>query len=516
MTRPLFASLLVLTVVVPGRGQNSPGTEHWVAFMENLSLQFNNAPSFHLVISSETDAAGQVVVPATGLAIPFSVQAFQDEVIDLPQNIYYAAGDEAYYDFGLRVESDEPVNVHAYHDRLYFSEATLILPTGMLGDEYLILAHDDDFSTSPSEFVVLATVDGTDVEITPSVMTASFRPPGLPFTITLDEGQSYQTQAYEDLSGTRVHSTDPSKPIAVFSGARQARVNCTIGGADDHLYNQLLPLSQWGRDYLVVPYLMRGPVHVHAMAGLSSATVNAGGVSYALQAGESVELNITVPTRITGTADFAIGQFNDSQDCNGASGDPAFLFLPPLDFRDYRMIWNARTGDGTPEHYVNVLMPSGDGADPIFLDGVDVSDEFMPVPNVSGFWFAQIPVSEGHHDLQCNKPVQAVGYGFGEYNSYSYSLGFENGLSTALNDYSKAPMARDLVVAAGSPWQPGWHCSGQEELRILDTGARLVMRDLITDQPCIALPLGPGLYLYERWGAGVRIGSGRLLIVGLD
>ncbi len=81
----LFA--IILTVQLPVNGQNSPGTEHWVAFMENLDLQFNNAPSFHLVISSEYDATGQVVVPATGYTIPFSIPAGADTVIDLPQNI---------------------------------------------------------------------------------------------------------------------------------------------------------------------------------------------------------------------------------------------------------------------------------------------------------------------------------------------------------------------------------------------------------------------------------------------
>ncbi len=511
----MYRSLALCFIAVFGlraAAQNSPGTELWVAFMENLDLQWNNTPSFHLVISSEHDATGQVVVPASGFVIPFSVAAYDDLVLTLPQNIYYAAGDESVFDFGLRVEADMPVSVHAYHDRVYFSEAALILPTPMLGSDYLIVAHDDDFGSSPSEFVVLATEDGTQVEITPSVVTVGFRPPGVPFLVDLNAGQSFQLQAFGDLTGTRVRSLDTAKPVAVFSGARQARINCTVGGADDHLYNQLTPLEQWGRDYLVVPYRLRGAVHVHVVAGLQAATVNVGNNTYSLSPGQFVELDLATPTRITANADIAVGQFNDSQACNGASGDPCFLFLPPLDFRDYRMIWNARDGDGTPDHNVNIVMASGATADPIFLDGVDVSGFFSPVPNVSGHWYAQLGIASGHHDLQCNKPVQAVAYGFGEYNSYSYSLGYEGDVSTGTPETLPASSHHDLVVIAGQALNLG-SSAADEDLRIYDTRGRMVHRSTLRGAS-ITLPMGEGLYVYERWSQGARISRGRLMVVG--
>lgn len=507
-TLPLLACLLCPPVLA----QNSPGTELWVAFMENLDLQFNNAPSFHLVISSEQDATGEVVVPATGFAIPFSVTAFEDLVLTLPQNIYYAEGDEAFFDFGLRVSADVPVSVYAYHDRMYFSEASLILPTTMLGSDYIVVAHDDDSDISPSEFVVLATVDGTEVEITPSVVTSSFRPPGMPFMMTLDAGQSLQIQAYQDLTGSRVRSLDPLEPIAVFCGARQARVNCPAGGADDHLYNQIAPLDDWGRDYIVVPYRLRGPVHVHVVAGLEPATVNVNGVAYALVPGAFVELDVSVPTRITSTADIAVGQFNDSQTCNnGGSGDPSFLFLPPLDHRDHRVIWNARTGDGTPDHHVNIVMPASESADPIYLDGTDVSDQFEQVPNTSGFWYAQIPIAAGHHDIQCGKPIQAVAYGFGEYNSYSFSLGYEGNVTTNVPSQPPAVDHTAFILTAGQAWNPGWNGPDQD-LRIHDASGRIVHRATMRGGAGLVLPLGEGLYYFERWVLGERLGSGRLFV----
>ena len=157
------------------------GTAHWVTFMENLDLQFNTPPYFELVISSETFTMGEVLFPSTGYSIPFSVEAMQDTVITLPTNVYYGLGDEAVFEHGMMVTSDDPVSVYAYHHRLYFSEAAMILPEERLGTDYVVLAHEDDLYGHPSEFVVLATRDSTTVSITPSVLTAGFRPPGVPF-----------------------------------------------------------------------------------------------------------------------------------------------------------------------------------------------------------------------------------------------------------------------------------------------------------------------------------------------
>lgn len=123
------------------------------------------------------------------------------------------------------------------------------------------------------------------------------RPPGVPFTVELDAGQSLQIQAYQDLSGTRVRSTTPEKPIAVFAGARQAQVNCIDGGADDHLYNQVYPLQLWARDHFVVPYLGRGGDHVHVVAA-GGANVNAGGLLFTLAPGGTAALDVVVPTRL--------------------------------------------------------------------------------------------------------------------------------------------------------------------------------------------------------------------------
>jgi hypothetical protein len=507
------ASVILSCSVLFVSAQTSTGTEHWVTFMENLDLQFNEPPSFHLVVSGEFPAVGQVEFPSTGFNIPFTITGGTELVIDLPTNSYYAEGDEATFDHGMRVTSNAPISVYAYHDRQYFSEASLILPRSMLGSHYTVLAREDDLSFSPSEFVVLATEDDTEVEITPHVLTVGFRPPGVPFTVMLNEGQSIQIQAFEDLSGSLVRSLDPEKPVAVFAGARQAKVNCVSGGADDHLYNQLFPADRWGQDFIVVPYLGRNGDQVRVVAALDGTQVSVGSSSYSLDAGEVTTFNATTPIRIFASGPIAVGQFNDSQTCNNATGDPAFLFVPPIDHTDRRVIWNSRDSDGTPEHFVNIHISAIAGLEAILLDGNDISPFFQPVPNVNGYWYVQRAISEGTHELVSNKPFQAVAYSFGEYNSCTFALGFERDVSTGWNEGGQPIHRLDQFAIQNQGWTPNWDSKGQEELRIMDLSGRTFIQIHYTAYSAIDLGrLGTGVYLYERNANGEPLGTGRLLV----
>ena len=506
--------------LLPVHAQTTYGTEHWVTYMDNLALPFNGPPSFHLVISSETGSEGTVTVPATGFSIPFSVEAGSDEVVTLPTNVYYAVGDEAIFNFGIRVNSDLPVRVHAFHDRAFFSGATLVLPTTALGTDHLVLARPDDGGASPSQLVVLATQGSTVVEITPSALTVNFRPPNVPFTITLNAGQSFQLQSFSDLSGTRVRSLDESKPIALFAGARQAQVNCTLGGADDHLYEQVYPLSLWGREYLVVPFKDRGGDEVRIMAGPLPASVTVGSQNFELDPGEVVAVNVAAPLLIQGNATVAVGQFNDSQECNnGANGDPNYIFLHAAPLRDERFLWNARNSGGPTLsgvanlHFVNVAVQQNGNVTGMFLDGTDISSQFMAFPNLPNWWYAQLSVAAGSHELVSDKPFQATAYGMGFFNSYGYALGFDNELPTGLNDGPSRPARSATLLAANSHWTPNWALSGQGSVVVRDLRGAIVRELLVQVSGTVDLSgIAPGAYLAEGWSDRERIAVVRLVI----
>lgn len=486
-----IAVMAVNALAPQGAAQAQPlssGTALWVTFMENLDLQFNTPPYFELVISSDVSTQGEVQVPYTGFAIPFTVQAQDDTVITLPTNIYYPQGDEAIFNFGLRVVADDPVSVYAYHHRLYFSEACMALPAERLGAEYLVLAHEDAVATQPSSFAVLATMDSTVVEVVPSVLTVGFRPPGVPYTVLLNAGQVFQQQAFGDLSGSRVRSSDALKPIAVFAGAKQARVNCALS-ADDHLFQQVEPLSGWGRIFRIVPFLGRGGDELRVLASVDGTTVElTGQAPVVVDSGEVASFFAAVPLTVQSSAPVAVGQFNDSQSCNPAMGDPCYLWVHPFDRTDQRVIWTALTGAGTPYHYVNIVAQGEAGPPVVLLDAVDISAQLQPMAGVSGVFWGQFPVSAGLHRVESAQGFQAWAYGMGDYNSYAFPLG-----------YGTADLTTSMSTENGSGSAPG---------------AWVLAPGTVLDRTLAGLPPQDALVLHDATGRVVRrIGPGEVLRV---
>jgi hypothetical protein len=485
------------------------GTEHWVTFMENLDLMFNGDPTFYVVISSDYNTQGEVLIPAINWGVPFTVTAGHAIELPLPQNIYYGLGDEAIFDFGLKVIADDPVSVYAYHNRVYFSEASIALPVGRLSDDYLVLAHQDDSGSDPSEFVVMATQDSTVVEITPSELTISFRPPDVPYTVTLNAGQTYQQQAHADLTGSRVRSLDASKPIAVFSGARQANVGCGLG-ADDHLYNQTLPVSEWGTQFIVVPFKNRGGDEFRIMSATDGNMVTVGnGTPVQVDAGQFLEVMLSAATRITASNMITVGQFNESQGCNPQPGDPCFLWNLPMQRKDHRLIWRSLNSMGTIEHYLNAVTSGSAQTPEVILDGVNISNSFSPVPTAPGNYYAQVTITEGEHVLECSAGIWATTYSFGDYNSVSYALGYEDlEIGTSVQDQAPSVASITSVIQQGDLLP----------VNIAPANANAVLYDHSGREVLIArsgevIDVSPGLYVYRVIGSnGDLQRTGRLLV----
>ena len=268
----LLASTLAFVAPLNAQTGTSRGTTFWLTYLENLELGSNGNPYLYLVVSSEVATQGELQVPATGDAFPFTVDAMQSTVVFVPSLYLYPIGAETYYANGLRLVSDDPVTVHAYHHRVYLSDASLMLPREQLGTEYFVLAQIDVSQTAPSQFGVMATVDGTEVEITPSVITASLRPAGVPFIVTLDAGEVFQLQAFSDMTGSRVRSLDPPGPWPCSPAASTATRAALV--ADDHFYTQMMPASNWGSQFALVPYLDRGGDNFKFLAIEDGTTIN--------------------------------------------------------------------------------------------------------------------------------------------------------------------------------------------------------------------------------------------------
>ena len=134
--------------------------------------------------------------------------------------------------------------------------------------------------------------------ITPSA-ESSGHPAGVPYTVTLNRGQTYQlihSRDGGDLSGTVVTSTHP---VGVFGGHALAFIP-NEHRAGDHLVEQLLPTQAWGRQFFTAPLATRQNGDTfRVIASEDGTVVSVGGAVVAtLDRGEVHEQVITGATEI--------------------------------------------------------------------------------------------------------------------------------------------------------------------------------------------------------------------------
>ena len=167
---------------------------------------------------------------------------------------------------GYRIESDLPVTAYQYNpldnsNPVYSNDASLLFPTHVLDTDYTAITGDALWMVNANggAFVTaVATEDDTLVTFYPPGGVTMY--PGNNVAV-LARGETYTMMSNDvaaiwqedagqgNLSGLRVES---NKPIAVFSGnvcsyEPTPHQYCCC----DHLEHQMLPLSAWGKAYIV-------------------------------------------------------------------------------------------------------------------------------------------------------------------------------------------------------------------------------------------------------------------------
>lgn len=443
-----FYAILLLFIPLFTQAQTSTkGTEFWLGFMENLDLAWNNNPTFFIQVYGEASGTGTFSAPANpGLEFTFTYDAGEIEKIQLPLGVLYALGTEEVRNFGFRITTDTPVIMQGLHARAYFSEATMLLPRGLLGSRYRAAAVTDFDLTGGSyaSFVVIATEDSTMIEITPSALTLGFRPANVPFSIALNAGESYQVQAVGDLSGTLIEAAD-GKKIAVFGGARQANVYCL--GADSHVWDQMYPYELLGKQYVLIPYKAPEKAMVKIMAVEDNTQIMLGNtVTATLQTGEAYVYELTTPIVLNSSDRVQTALIHPSGDCAPGSGynfvpngDPNMLILAPTNYKTYATkFWLDSIFYAAPiqRHFVTLVATSENPN--VILDGVNIGGSFAGISG-TGYYYAEAELATGEHELIAEDGVIAYAYGFADYDAYTYHLGFETlfaPLSFDKSDYS--------------------------------------------------------------------------------
>lgn len=412
-------------------GQTQPlasgGKEFWVGFMQNAY----GAQSLRLSIAAPAGAAGTVSMPLSGWSTGFTIAANGQATITIPTTAEHA-GSEAVTDKGILVQSDNDITVTAISFQSFTSDGAQVLPTRSLGTSYRAQAYRGlpgfaDFYKS--ELLIVATQPGTEVVITPSVNTSGGHTAGVPFTVNLNAGETYQVQsalASLDLTGTSVIATaqsGPCRPFAVFSGSMCANVPVSCP-ACDHIYEQMVPTDKWGTAFHTVPFQNINTYTYRILAQQNGTQVSIdGGLPISLNAGQNHEVNAaTTAVCITATAPVSVAQHMEGFNCAGL-GDPSMIELLPDERRSTNAFWSTMASPQLTGHAISVALPTGN-IPQLTIDGVAVNASlFQAYTGCAGWSAAKIPVTAGSHRIAASGGFLAYATGTGTGESYGFSVG---------------------------------------------------------------------------------------------
>ena len=330
--------------------QNNSGTEFYMGFMRNFEpvQLFLYATTDHKsatvkIYSNHDNKLIQSITISQNQVKQVYYKTGSDAQLSIPPSAYNSAI-ETVTNNSFRIVSDSGISLYAYNARASSSEISYIIPKAALGDEYFYVSQIDPRSR-PDDLLLVATENNTLVTITPSAVTSGNKVANDPFTIRLQQGQTYLMSAKNNLPGFTGTHVKSSRPVAFFSGNYCANVglnqNCYYC---DHMFEQLIPLRAWGKRYAlaltdigsniyrIVAAYNNTNVTITEKSGVKNITLNRGeSMAYRLVNTSSSYAYIEADNVVQ------VGLLAEGATCIAAPipgpdlGDPFLLALGPID-----------------------------------------------------------------------------------------------------------------------------------------------------------------------------------------
>ena len=506
MKKQLFNALLIGLLAMPtistradviDEGQSTEGKDFWVTFMQ-ADQDPNNDLTLSLSISSREDCQVIISNPFTNYSETISVTANVMEPVELytgnvlAQNartamettgkVCYAVNSEKVDTCALHVTATANISLFATNYKKATFDATNVLPTPSLLDEYIIQTytpsdHDGANATQGSHFAIIAAEDNTIVDYCPTVLTKTANDSvniakakidfyegdtsklserekyWLNYTVgdtlespVLKAGQVYYVWTGKkdkdagDLSGTYVKARD-GKKIAVFQGCPHTNIPYQKEQRD-HIFSQAMPTQYWGNTFVLTASASR-PVDIIRILALNDGTtvyINGDSVYtfdfdtnlkhyWEFEIGTNGAYGTNGSCVVTTSCPCAAHLFMVSQRYHGdknSNGDPAMLWVNPIEQQiDQVTFATYASKNGTTSHFVNVVT---DQPDLMTISGGATTPTmtFNPVSGSSTYYYAQVSLGNEatSYTLKSNgSNFIAHVYGFTKNESYGYSAG---------------------------------------------------------------------------------------------
>jgi len=424
----VFVCVLMLFSSLSAEAQTpASGTSFWLGFMSNAADGLDD--QLIVTISSEQATSGVIEIPGQAWTQNFYVDAQSSIEISVPEDLAEVVSDQFIEDRSIHIESAQPVTVQAANYAQSSVDATRVLPENLLGTKYIAASYEG-VSDNGSELLIVATEDGTEIQITPSTTTSAGSSAGVPFLLQLDRGECYRIEASgtNDLTGTQVVATALSgkcRPFAVFAGAACANIPSTCSYACDHLFEQLYDLEKWGTQYVVTPFgfdvspdyaaITEPRYSFRIVAAQNGTTVTIDNVNaLSLQAGEFIEYNGETDAHcILSNQPISVIQYMQGISCGG-NGDPAMVVLDPVEYKTDFALIHVPTSSVLNTHYVNLVVTQN-ALGACRLDGALVPvGQFTEIAACSEYWRCTLELSPGDHSIECVSGFSGIVYGIAD------------------------------------------------------------------------------------------------------
>lgn len=391
-------------------------TVFWFAAPEiTENIQTPNPPAPHtdrpilLRVTAFTATANVTITQPSNPAfvpITFFVPPNSSQSIDLTSRIDMIESKPAntILNYGLKITSDNLITAYYEENSNSNPEMFVLKGRNALGTNFFIpmqnIMNNWDFYAVPNplpnnSFDIVATEDNTQITITPARDIVGHTA-GIPFTITLNRGQTYSAtatgrNAADHLMGSTVTS---NKPIAI------TLKDDSIGGAGysgclDLAGDQIIPLNLIGKKYITIPGFLNDPAtqptdHVFFLATQNNTTITINGVlETTLNTGQTYRRpsNNQVLYIETSNPVYALH-------LTGFGCEVGHAVLPQIECTGSSSV--AFTRSANESLFMNILVPSGYENQFTFNGSTTVitAAMFADVPFTSGQWkYARIPVS---------------------------------------------------------------------------------------------------------------------------
>ncbi|MCX2475952.1 PKD domain-containing protein [Pedobacter sp. MC2016-05] len=423
----LLALLIFLLVSMRSRAQNvsNEGTDFWAVFPTHVPSQ-NSLANITVFVTSKFNT--EVTVSCGTWSLKKTIPVNQAIRFDVPRASAYIEESESntvLLDRAIRIRVTDGLPKVSAYTHIWGrarSAASLILPFETLGQTYYSMNYTQS-EGGKNYLAIVAAEDNTSVII--------HEKGGSTLPVTLAKaGDVYEyITGTGDLTGVYVETDkikSSCKRFAAFSGSSAIVIGpCT--GSQDPLYQQLYPTASWGRNYGVVPLKDRRYI-LRILAQEDNTKFTLDGTSITLNKGEFYESGIlTQSTFISADKLISVAQYSLTQNCSSALGnaiigDPEMVILNPVEFSIKTVTVFSSDLESIVDKYINVLIRTNKVSS-FKINGVAPAASWSTLIGNSTYSFAQIPVIESSLTLTADDGFNAIAYGFGNAESYSYSAG---------------------------------------------------------------------------------------------